>query len=70
MSQVYFVVQFVNEGSIAIVSSIWLSGDGSTSYWAPYTNKQSQNAARRCEVPEENWKTYSIKEWARCGKYF
>ena len=71
MAEVYCVIEFVEEGSIAIVPSIWLSSDGNLSYWPPYNNNtQNQNAAKRCETPQNTWKTFAIKEWARCSKYF
>ena len=70
MSRAYSEVEFVEEGNIAIVPSIWLSADGSSSYWSPYNkNTQNQNAAKKCEIPQENCEAFPIKEWAICGIY-
>jgi len=64
MAESYMVVEFADDGLLAIIPENWWDVDGTgCTLWPPYKagSMRMRNAARLREVPMDTWKSFPIR---------
>lgn len=60
--KMYYVVQFTNDGDIAVVPRSWWTNDATA--WPPYKGHRLTRAIKDCEQPSVDWVSYPCRVMA------
>ena len=67
----YAVVEFEDEKEVSVVPSAWMTDEDTKCYWPPYRKTAKvTKAIKEGYSPKDNWIKYTVKVFARSGKFF